>query len=466
MVNSQEPLRIVDYTSPTSTSQPTNRLSLVLKYIVLVYLFVMVVLTVEQFLKLPQNLSLVDFWNLLFIPGCWLYLIRTRQAIYFPFALGMWLILLGSFIASFFAINPLVSIIFIIKEVYLYIWFVTLTAVFTNLEPRLVRSVLFVWIAVAVLHGIFLIAEFVLPTFYLSVISFLGRFGPIDTRYFPRSTGLYQNPVWAALFQLMGFVPLFLVRLRREWSFLLGMVILISILATASLGSLTALAGASVVALILLLFIGGHLKFFVWLGVLFTISVGLFLFTISQFPDVQYRLEHLTTQRAEHTADERLFLWAGGTEVLFSPRSIMGIGPNNYRDFLENKTLHNDTLEFGVERGVIGLLGLALLAAEALNSAIRILFNQIKSRDTYFPSGVFFLAMLFAVVLESNAHQIFHFRSVWLAMVFLESTFYRMNASSIEGVSNRFDLWKKKLLTPKKSPPLMDHLEPPSGVAR
>jgi len=240
------------------------------------------------------------------------------------------------------------------------------------------------------------------------------------------------------------------------------MILLLSILATASLGSLSALLGATVVAVFLLLLIGGHLKSFVWLASVMTLMAGLFFITIRQFPDILTKLEHLTTDRAAHTADERLFLWGGGTEVLFSPRSILGVGPNNYRDFLENKTLHNDTLEFGVERGVIGLLGLVLLAGEALISAVKILLNQIKSRDTAQPSGVIFLAMLFGVLLESNAHQIFHFRSVWLGMALLEATFYKMLSPSIELATKRVKVWGEKLQLPKKSSLSTDRRDPPS----
>jgi O-antigen ligase len=170
-------------------------------------------------------------------------------------------------------------------------------------------------------------------------------------------------------------------------------------------------------------------------------------------------LEHLTTDRAAHTAGERLFLWGGGAEVLFSPQSILGVGPDNYRDFLENKSLHNDFLEFGVERGVIGLLGLLLLTGEAWNSAVRILLNQVKSGDTARPSGVIFLAMLVGVLLESNAHQIFHFRTVWLGLALLEATLFRMMFPSIEA-ARQVKLGDTTPQSPEKSSPLTDRRDP------
>ena len=442
-----------------AAARPPSRLTPVLRFVVVTYLVGMVVLSVEQFLALPQNLTSGDFWNLIFLPLCWWYLIRSRQAIRFPFALGMWFILLGSFIGTLFAFDPLASIVVIAKEVYLYVWFVTLVSVFASLEPDLVRRILLVWTTVAVLHGILLIAEFVSPNFYRFMLSFLGSIGVVWSRFIGRPAGLFEDPVWAAFFQLMGFVPLLLVGLRRELSLLLGMVLMLSILATASLGPFTALLGASVVAVFLLLLMGGHLKSLVWLAAVLTLAAGLFLFTLSRLPDVQARLKHLTTDRVAHSAGDRLELWGPGSAVLFSTKSILGVGPDNYRDFVEYKTLHNDILEFGVERGVIGLLGLTLLTGEAWNSAVKILLNQMKSRDTARPSGVIFLAMLFGVFLESNTHQIFHFRAVWLGLALLEATPFKMMSPSIEA-ARRVEMWSKRLQSPEKLSPLTDRRDP------
>lgn len=443
------------------TSQSPSRLSRMLRFAVVIYLLGVVILSVEQFLALPQNLGLVDFWNILFIPVCWLYLIYMRRTIRFPYALGMWLILLGSFIGTFFSNNPLASIIFITKEIYLYIWFVTIVMVFASLELGIERLILLTWLTVAVLHGVLLVAEFILPSFYRFMLSVIGSIGNVDSRYIGRVAGLFENPVWAALFQLMGFVPLLLGGLRRKLSLLLGAVLLFSILATASLGALSSLVGASILGMFLLLLMGGHLKFLLWLTAVITLVTGLFIFSITQFPDVLASLEHLTTDRAAHTAGERLDLWGSGTEVLFSSKSILGVGPANYRDFLENKTLHNDILQFGVERGVIGLLGLVLLGSEALNSAVKILLNQVKSRDKARPSGVIFLAMLFGIFLESNAHQIFHFRSVWLGLALLEVTYFRMTFPSLNTAFAKQD---KVPQMPTKSLPLSDYRRLPVEI--
>jgi O-antigen ligase len=430
---------------------PASSLTRLLRFVVVIYLLGMFILSVEQFLLLPSNLSLVDFWNMLFLPVCWLYLIQVRQAVRFPYAFAIWLIFLGSFISTLFAWDQLASIIVIVKELYLYVWCVTLTAVFASLEIGLLRRVLVAWTAVAVLHGAFLVAEFVSPNFYGSMIATLGSVGKV---YIGRPSGLFENPISAAFFQLMGFVPLLLAGLRRELAFLLGMFLVLSILATASLGTLSGLAAALAVTVTALFLIGGHLKFLVWLATAMVLAAVLFFSTISLFPDVLARLRHLTTERAEYTTDQRLDLWQGGSEALFSNKSILGVGPNNYRDSFAGKTLHNDFLEFGVERGVVGLLGLLLFAFGAMNNAVKILLNQSKLRDTTRPTGVVFIAMLVAALLISNANQIFHFRILWLGLALQESILLRMLTPSIAPAGvKRAKLWDKGSQLPEKSAP-------------
>jgi O-antigen ligase len=424
----------------------------------------MFLLSVEQFLLLPSNLGLVDFWNMLFLPVCWLYLIQIRQPLQFPYIFAISLILLGSFIGTLFAWNQLASIIVILKEVYLYVWCVTLIAIFASLEPHLLRRVLLAWAVVALLHGGVLVAEFVSPNFYESMIATLGSIGKV---YVGRPSGLFENPISAAFFQLMGFVPLLVTGLRRQWSLLLAMILVLSILATASLGTLSGLLAATMVAVTALFLLGGHLKFLIWLGTTVALAAGLFLFTISLFPDVLARLEHLTTERAEYTKDQRLDLWQGGSEALFSSKSILGVGPNNYRDAFAGKTLHNDFLEFGVERGVVGLLGLLLFATGAMSNAIKILLNQRNFLDTERPTGVIFIAMLVASLLISNANQIFHFRILWLGLALQEATLFRMMSPSMEAaVTEPVELLDERPRSPEKSLPLTDGSNPSSVEVR
>jgi hypothetical protein len=278
------------------------------------------------------------------------------------------------------------------------------------------------------------------------MVSTLGSIGKV---YIDRPSGLFENPISAAFFQLIGFVPLLLAGLRRELTLLMGIILMLSLLATASLGALFGLLAATGVAVIALLLLGGHTKFLVWLAVSLAVAAGLFYFTISLSPDVLARLQHLTTERVGYTAGQRLDLWQGGSEALFSSKSILGVGLDNYRDSFAGKTLHNDFLEFGVERGVIGLLGLFLLGFEAMSNAAKMLLIQIKSQGKARPTAVIFIAMLVAALLVSNANQIFHFRILWLGLALQESILLRMMSSAGEAeIFNPMKQGDKKTQSP------------------
>ena len=81
----------------SAAAQSPSLLTPALKFVVVIYLLGMVILSVEQFLVLPSNLASVDFWNLLFLPVCWLYLVHTRQADTISLRPGNVVYLIGQF---------------------------------------------------------------------------------------------------------------------------------------------------------------------------------------------------------------------------------------------------------------------------------------------------------------------------------------------------------------------------------
>ena len=117
---------------------------------------------------------------------------------------------------------------------------------------------------------------------------------------------------------------------------------------------------------------------------------------------------------------KRFQLWEEGLE-----RSTpWGVGPGALRVRLTsgvdvNVGLHNDLLSFYGERGVLGACGLlALLGAIGLRllSAWR---ATPVSADSAAIFGVF-LGSLLAVGVQSQTHQVFHFRFLWSTLAFLE----------------------------------------------
>jgi len=96
--------------------------------------------------------------------------------------------------------------------------------------------------------------------------------------------------------------------------------------------------------------------------------------------------------------------------------------------------------------------------------------------------------MLLGVFLESNTHQIFHFRTVWLGLAVMEATLFRITMSpSVDitwfddkmsllidfrmpmspsvDITASVDFSGQKLELPKKSLPLTDYHDPSSVEA-
>ena len=355
-----------------------------------------------------------DIWNVIAVPVCWIYLLRNRAPIRVPYALSLWLILGSSLVATVFASDPAAGMTVIVKELYLFFWFVTVLALLNRFDGTARRRLLMIWCGTAVVHGAVLIAQFVSPE--LLELMTTGS----EYRVY-RPQGLFRNANAAALFQLLGFVPLWLLGLDTAKSVAVGTFIFVSAVST---GSLSTFAVFILVTAVIM----GITPFFasvrsgVKTAAVFAIASLLvaiaFSVTFLRSSESQERLEYLFYGRAERSAAGRFILWAQAQDLMMSGNPLWGIGPRNFADDqLGGKSLHNDFLSFLVERGLVGAFGLALLAATALSRPLRILLGG-RSRTP--GVAIFFLAVWLGLILQSQTHQIFHARSLWLALAFQE----------------------------------------------
>lgn len=400
-----------------AAEQPT-----LLRRIAIINLIGMLILQPVQFVTLPMNFAPVEVWNIAFMPFAWLYLIEVRFPARIPYAGAMWLILLGSFIGALSAPIPMSSIIAIIKDTYLYVWFATVVAVLATLTPKEFRRVMLVWIAVLMAHGALIIAQFVSSDIFETVKALTAPLGPLDQW---RPSGLFENANSTALFQLMGFVPLFVARLSPKIAWPLGVFLLASIVATGSMASLLGFTVGTMVALGGLVFLVGAVQqvsqILVRAGLIVLLLGGAFVVALNTSPAFAQRFNFVLASRAVGSADSRFSLWERASEVLESG-DVWGIGPDAYKDidFIQ-KPLHNDLLAFLVERGVIGLLGLTLLVLTGVFRAVFLLKRETSPSGIYGLAAVIFLAALAAATVHGQFHQIFHHRAVWLMLAVLEA---------------------------------------------
>jgi O-antigen ligase len=396
-----------------------------LQALVVAGLLGMLILSPVQFITLPLNMSPVDIWNAVFLPLSWVYIIKTRSRVHLPYLGAFWLIMLGSFVGTFAASRPVDSLVAILKDVYLYVWFLTVVALLTGFEAHLMRRVLQVWLVVTALHGMLIIAQFVSPQVFQGTASFAARFGALDQW---RPSGLYNNANGTGLFQLMGFVPLLLLRPSRGALAALSTVILVSILATGSLAA----TGGFLVGLAVALVVASRtgldrlIKGLMQGALVAAVLGGLCLLVLSQSADLSARFASIFYDRAQGSAAGRFSLWERGLGLLSSQTPLWGIGPDSYRDVdLLQKPLHNDLLAFVVERGLIGAAGLVLLAGLAVYRAARLARLHSQSSDLSGWAGIVFLAALAAALVNAQFHQIFHDRSVWLVLATQEAILFK-----------------------------------------
>ena len=394
-----------------------------------IWLAGMFVLLPVEMLKLPFNVTLVDVWVIVGLPLLWLLVPRGEHIISLTYLLPMWLILVGSFASTFVAPSPGNGLIVVMKEIFVYVWFVTITFAVARLDGRDFRRILLVWSAVVFLHGFVIIAQFLSPEFWRFTAEHLGR--GIEYEIY-RPSGLVPNANGAAFFQLLGFVPLLLAQPSRKMGAILALLLLSTILATGSMGATLALLAGALVALAVLI-MRGHLL--VVTGNLAKVLIAAFLLGTLLFPIIgqneryQNHLHEILVGRAGRSSESRFDLWERGINVFLDQNVfLLGVGPENFRvvDGRDNQ-LHNDFLAFLVERGLISILGLGLFAGLAMTRAIKlfVITHQQPPAGTHL-AVVVLLAAMIAAFIYSLTHQIFHNRQLWIVLAFQEAMYFRL----------------------------------------
>jgi hypothetical protein len=377
-------------------------------------------------------MGVVDYWISMPLPLFWLYFVRGRQIISLPYTVAMWFVLLGSLVSTFAAPAPLNGLIVILKEVYIFFWFVTLTAVFSQFNARDFRRIMLVWTGIVLLHGFLIVAQFLSPDLWRFTTALVGRSTDFDIY---RPAGLFLNPNTAAFFQLVGFVPLLLANLSKKVTMILGILLFITMVSPGSMGATLAFIVGLMVAVAAILVSGGYLvpiiKIFVQLVIVISILAGLLYFAINQHEGYQTHFNKILFGRAERSSGGRFDLWQRGIDV-FLDRGILlwGIGPENFRKVDgKDKQLHNDLLAFAVERGLLGTLGLVLFGTLAVSRATYMLLIYFKYPHRARLAVAVFLAVFVATLVESLTHQVFHTRQLWLALALQEAILFKMTTS-------------------------------------
>jgi O-antigen ligase len=420
---------------PIKPNFEVNRVSLS-RHIIMLWLYGMLVFLPVKIFHFPFNMELVDLWIVPAIPVFWLSIILGRQTkISMPYIFAILLILIGSTASTYAAVDPAKSLIVVLKEIYLFVWFVTVALILCGLNTEDLRRLMAVWAGVVILHGVLIISQFIWPEIWRITTGFAGQ-SAVYAHF--RPSGLFISEKAgdankAAFFQLSGFVPLVLARPSKRIALLLTTLLFSSILATGSMGTTSAFIAGLITSIIAISFFDINLvlikKYLLQLVIVVSFLAGLFSIVLSQNQDYRDHFEKIIAGRAEKSSGGRFDLWQRGIDAFIDHSVFLwGVGPENFREVDpsgNDNQLHNDFLAFTVERGMVALAGLLLVAVIAISRAVHLLrkYSQLPQQSGLFI--VVFLAILASMLIVSLTHQIFHAREMWLVLAFQEAIYFK-----------------------------------------
>lgn len=396
--------------------------SQVLTFAIVVLVFILPV----QLLSLPLNLSVFELWSSLTILMAGVFVAVTRPRIWLPYAVPMSLIAFASLVSVLMSSDMVTSFLPLVKEFYLYAWFVAMTFSLSMIRAKERRVVLEVWTLVVVAHAVLLVFQLVSGSFFELTADLFGLVGETDQW---RPSGLFKNANSAGFFQLMGLTPLLLrstTAARRAASLV---IVVAAIVATGSMGAMSSL----VVGFLMSLFVGIALAARAGRGrtVLTTLVGSTMTLTVVVVVGVAGGLlsgetiTNLFVGRAERSADGRFALWSEALAIYADGPWVVGIGPDGFTVIGERQTfVHNDLLAFLVERGLLGAIGLLMLFALALWKGLRVVSLSARNGKSVDNRLLVFFGLTVAMGFYSLTHQIFHDRSMWLMLAFLEAILF------------------------------------------
>jgi hypothetical protein len=355
----------------------------------------------------PAHMTIMDAINFMVVAGYWILIFARRESIAFPLALPFWLIMIGSLGSLFAAVDRVRALLTISQDVYLYLWFVTVTDLIAR--TCRVRSVVRVWIGVACM-----VAALTFLDRHFHVLG--GRFAGTS-----RAVGTFANPNMFGNYLAMSFF-LTWAAAAAGWRYLyLALVpIGVGVLETASNGSLMGLMSGCAIAIAT----DPRLREPRRLGALIAIAAIAIAIVGVWRHDIEDQLtEVMSGKRGEiggaamKGAEERLPLWIASAQA-FTVHPT-GVGPNNFDDAVgpilgDYHGAHNEYVGMLVERGPVGfagwclLLGSAWLALLRLRRGAAVGFRPLAIEPLY--------GALAALTLHGMVIELFHFRHFWLLL--------------------------------------------------
>jgi hypothetical protein len=399
-------------------------------------ILVLCLLPLERWM-LPLNLKIVDFALVASI----LYSLGKLQfmegRLRFPLIAPMWLVLVASLLATLAGGGHSKSIMAMIQEVYLFVWFLSLTNILAAMPlsdlDRLMKfwSVLAAAEAAATLMGMFSIGP---SLFYTSPV---GE-NLLTSSGLSRAIGTYINPNATAAYLSISFFVLWATDWPIWLRLTLGLWLLIGVFSTGSMGALASTMVSFAVLVMLHFGHAHHQAAALWRSA-FILGMGgavALLATFSLWSPylsasgsvMDSDLLVPSAGRLSRSLSDRSTLLEGAWSAYW--QHPLGTGPNTAAERVGGD-LHNDYAAFMFERGPLGVAGWLWLVGSTLLAPLRVAHRHpdSSSRWRVLALGAGFLAC----AVNALSHEVSHFRQVWVLMAFIFAVSSILSASAETG---------------------------------
>jgi O-Antigen ligase len=383
----------------------------------------------------PSNTAPADVFLFIAIAATVLWAGSTRQLLRFPYLAGVGIMVVAGCVAAIFGKYPHEGFIAVAQDLFLLGWALTLANVGrTGAGARfLVRA----WSVTGSAWGVGLLLYF-------------GRPGVVANAARASFTLGEQNG--AGLYFVLTLLVIMAARWPRRLRWRAPVVVCL-LIDTALTGSLAAILGL-LAALGLALVLGtagrrGEKAALLVFLVLAVMAVGGYELmhhyqVVEKAQSSPNFLLRDSIGREQQSAWERQTITAE-TLHLWRTSTPIGLGPAATKSTLEQqqapypKDAHDDWTAALVERGVLGLVGLLLLAGEVTVRATRVASTRRLGSGlaNILPAPQFLIGALATLLVYSFTHQILHDRTAWTLL----------------GILAAFSTWRRK---PLGSPPTAD----------
>ncbi|HYP22348.1 MAG TPA: O-antigen ligase family protein, partial [Actinomycetota bacterium] len=363
-----------------------------------------------------------DFFNAAFLILGLAVLARTRVAARIPMGGSYLLIITGGLIAVTQSVVPKESLIAVVQDAYLFVWFVVAVNYLISEDGRRTRWIASVWGVVGVV---------------MAFVVWFARFGyPYDVPVlfdYPlvdawgRSEGTFRDPNMAGNYLVLSLFVLWAAPRPRSVALKLLMTVpfLFAVYHTQSITALVTLAAGALVAFAVS-FVARREA--VVAAAMAVVAAGLAALVIlpqtflSRSGEVATQLGETevfdeSLGRSNTSLTLRAARWEEAFQ-LFGSSIVLGIGPSSTDESLADRgapltgEIHNDYVAGLIERGLVGALGNLFLFAVAAGWALRVAIDRRRRLEGWRPAalaGGMVVVLLAAVSLET-----LHFRHVWL----------------------------------------------------